>query len=148
MYLLPHINHVCYTDATAIYFLFLTYHTITCFHSTTAIVVDYPQWDKYTLKTRSFLGYECQALVSFTLKFQHLPNYSHQNGSHNTELNRKAGHEKVYTLTTLFNTILIILQVICFTFIHTHVDTHVYVRKLTKILLTLKSSCPVISLNL
>ena len=60
----------------------------------TAILVDYPQWDKCTLETHSFLDYECQALMSFTVIFpHHLPNYSHQNGGYNTELNEKAGQK-------------------------------------------------------
>ena len=50
MCLLPHVNHVCDTDATAIYSLFQTCYTITYFHDMTAILVDYPPWDKYTLK--------------------------------------------------------------------------------------------------
>ena len=88
------------------YSLFLTCYTITYFHGMTAILVDYPQWDKCILKTHSFLGYECQALVSFTVKFpHHLPNYSHQIGSHNTELNEKLVKKKVYTLTTLLHLI-------------------------------------------
>ena len=100
MYLFPHVNHVCDTDATAVY-SFLTCYTIPYFQDTTAILVDYPQWDKCTLKLykaneiSSFLGYECEVLLyqdkislSFTMKFpHHLPNYSHKNGGHNKEVN-------------------------------------------------------------
>ena len=98
--------------------------------------MDYPQWDKCTFKTHSFLGYEGQALVSFTVKFPH-HYYSHQNGGHNAELNEKSGQEKGLYANNIasfniqyliHNTILVILQVVRFTFIHvlnTHVDTHV-----------------------
>ena len=133
MYLLPHINHVCYTDATAINSWFLTYYNIAYFHDTTAILVDYPQWDKCTFKTHSFLGYEGQALVSFTVKFpHHLPNYSHQNGGHNTELNEKVGHEKglyannIASFNTQYNVSYFTSNTLTFIYaLNTHVDTHV-----------------------
>ena len=63
MYLLPHVNHVCDTDAIAVYSLFLTCYTITYFHGITVILVDTLNGTNALKNAHSYLCYECQAQV-------------------------------------------------------------------------------------